>query len=132
LIPDDDTASVQIIEREIDTTLLMTLYRVLGDGSRTLVRGATGLIDQITPTDDTYLIQDYEAPLGQPFSYRIEFYSTSTGLLTEWRTTSTVTLNPADDTYVWLKDPSMPQLNCYLHATQAPDWQRGIEQAVYR
>lgn len=132
LTVDDDSTSVQIVERDIDTTTLMTMYRVLADGSKTLVRGATGLINQLVPTDATYIVTDYEAPLGVPFSYRLEFYSTSTGLLVEWRTTGTVTLDPGDRNYAWLKDPARPLVNMRVLVRQAPDWKEPIDQQVYR
>ncbi|MET7429644.1 hypothetical protein ABZT16_11680 [Streptomyces flaveolus] len=129
---DDDSASVDMVIREINTARLMTVYRVLADGAKALVRGASGLLDKVTMTDDTAIVTDYEAPLGVPFSYRIEFYSTTTGLLTEWRTTSTVTLDPGDANYAWLKDPARPILNRRVMVKQAPDWQQPIEQNVLR
>ncbi|MFG2352574.1 hypothetical protein [Streptomyces sp. NPDC048521] len=132
LTVDDDSASAQLIIREIDTTRLMTVYRVLGDGSKTLVRGASGLLSQVTSTDDTAIVTDYEAPLGVPFSYRLEFYSATTGLLTEYRLTSTVTLDPGDANYAWLKDPARPILNRRVMVQKAPDWQQPIEQNVMR
>jgi hypothetical protein len=129
---DDDSASVDMVIREINTARLMTVYRVLADGAKALVRGASGLLDKVTMTDDVAIVTDYEAPLGVPFSYRIEFYSTTTGLLTEWRTTSTVTLDPGDANYAWLKDPARPILNRRVMVKQAPDWQQPIEQNVLR
>jgi len=132
LTTNNASASAQLITREAVAGRLMTAYRILADGSRTLVRGPSGLLDQVTVTDDTIIITDYEAPLGVPFSYRIEFYSASTGLLVEWRTTSAVTLDPGDINYAWLKDPARPQLNRKVLVKQAPDWQQPIEQNVLR
>lgn len=132
LVVDEDTASVQITEREINTSRVMSMYRVLADGSKTLVRGASGLLDHVTPTDTVFIVTDYEAPLGVPFSYRIEFYSTSTGMLTEFRTSDTVTLDPGDANYSWLKDPLRPILNRRVLVKQAPDWKQPIDQQVYR
>lgn len=129
---DDATASAQLTLRELDTSRLMTIYRVLGDGARTLVRGSAGLIDQAELDADTYIVTDYEAPLGVPFSYRIEFYSSSTGALAAWRTTVSFTLDPGDINYAWLKDPLRPQLNRRVLVKQAPDWQQPIEQNVMR
>lgn len=129
---DDATASAQLTLREINTSHLMTVYRVLADGARTLVRGPSGLIDQLDADADTYIVTDYEAPLGVPFSYRIEFYSSSTGALAAWRTTSVFTLDPGDINYAWLKDPLRPQLNRRVLVKQAPDWQQPIEQSVMR
>lgn len=129
---DDATASVQIVRREITTTWLMAMYRILADGSRTLIRGASGLIDQISPADTVYTVTDYEAPLGVPFSYRFEFYSATTGLLTQWEVTGTYMIDPGDRNYVWLKDPARPQLNRRVLVKQAPDWQQPIDTQVYR
>lgn len=129
---DDDSASVNVVIREINTSRLMTVYRVLADGAKTLVRGASGLLDRVVSTDDIAIVTDYEAPLGVPFSYRIEFYSTTTGLLIEWRTTATVTLDPGDPGYAWLKDPLRPLVNRRVLVKQAPDWQQPIEQGVLR
>jgi hypothetical protein len=129
---DDASASASLIMREMDTTRLMTVYRILSDGSRTLVRGPSGLLDMVTPSGDTMVIVDYEAPLGVPFSYRAEFYSATTGQLKEWRTTLTVTLDPGDPNYAWLKDPSRPLLNRRVLVKQAPDWKEPIDQQVYR
>lgn len=129
---DDDSASVHMVIREISTSRLMTVYRVLADGAKSLVRGASGLLDRVASTDDTAIVTDYEAPLGVPFSYRIEFYSTTTGLLIEWRTTTTVTLDPGDPGYAWLKDPARPLLNRRVLVRQAPDWQQPIEQNALR
>lgn len=132
LTTDDDTASTRIVLRELATSNLLTVYRVLADGSRTLVRGAAGLLDQAAITDDTFIVQDYEAPLGVPFSYRIEFYSATTGLLTGYRTSGTVTLDPGDRNYAWLKDPARPQLNQRVLVKKAPDWTAPIDQQVNR
>jgi hypothetical protein len=128
----DAAASVRIVQREIDTSRLMTIYRVQADGSRALVRGSSGLIDKVTPTDSIFVVTDYEAPLGVPFTYRIEFYSTTTGLLVEWEVTGTVTIDPGDPSYAWLKDPARPQLNRRVLVKTAPDWSQPIDQQVYR
>jgi hypothetical protein len=132
LTVDNTSASATLVMREIDTSRVMTVYRILADGSRTLVRGASGLLDRVSPADDTMVVTDYEAPLGVPFSYRIEFYSTSTGMLTEYRRTATVTLDAGDPSYVWLKDPLRPLVNMRVLVARAPDWQQPIEQQVYR
>jgi len=129
---DDDSASAQLVVREIVASQLMTVYRVLADGSRTVVRGASGLLSQVTTTDDTLIVTDYEAPLGVPFSYRIEFYNSSTGALAAYRTTGNYTLDPGDANYVWLKDPLRPLVNMRVLAQKAPDWQQPIDQQAYR
>lgn len=132
VVTSNTTASAQIVIREIVTSQLMTLYRVLEDGSRTLVRGQSGLIQQVTSSDSTYLVTDYEAPLGVPFSYRVEFYNAATGALAGYRTTSTYTLDPGDANYVWLKDPARPILNRRVLVQKAPDWKQPIDQQAYR
>lgn len=132
LTVDNSSASARLIIREIDTTRLMTVYRVLADGTTALVRGPSGLLNKVTPTDDIAIVTDYEAPLGVPYSYRVEFYSTTTGLLTEYRLTSTVTIDAGDPNYVWLKDPARPSLNLRALVKQAPDWQQPIDQNVLR
>ncbi|QLJ06241.1 hypothetical protein HZZ00_11255 [Streptomyces sp. NEAU-sy36] len=129
---DNGSASATLVTREINTALLMTVYRVLANGSRTLLRDATGLTDHLTNTDDTYVVTDYEAPLGVPFSYRIEFYSATTGLLAAYRTTNTYTIDPGDPNYAWLKDPSRPILNRRVLVKQAPEWKQPIDQNVMR
>lgn len=129
---DDESASTQLTVREISSSHLMTVYRILDDGSRALVRGTAGLIELLAVGADTSIIADYEAPLGVPFSYRIEFYSSTTGALAEWRTTGLFTIDPGDRNYAWLKDPLRPQLNRRVLVRQAPDWQQPIEQNVMR
>jgi hypothetical protein len=128
----DPTASAQVILRSLDTGVLMTLYRVLSDGSRTVVRGPSGLLERVPVPDEIFSIEDYEAPLGVPVIYRAEFYSATTGLLTGWRATDAVTIDPGDRNYVWLKDPSRPQLNVHALVKTAPEWQQPIEQNVMR
>lgn len=129
---DNDSASVQVTLRELDTSQPITVYRVLADGSRSLVRGDDGLLEKVSVTADTFLFTDYEAPLGVPFSYRVEFYSATTGALTGFRLTGTRTLDPGDRNYAWLKDPLRPILNRRVLVKQAPDWSQPIDQSVYR
>jgi hypothetical protein len=129
---DDDSASVLLVVREIVVPRLMTVYRVLADGSRSVVRGASGLLSQVTTTDDTLIVTDYEAPLGVAFSYRVEFYDSTTGALTGFRTTGSYTLDPGDPNYAWLKDPLRPLVNMRVLVQKAPDWQQPIDQQAYR
>jgi len=128
----DATASSQLVIREIVVPRLMTVYRVLADGSKTVVRGSSGLLSQVTTTDDTLIVTDYEAPLGVPFSYRVEFYNSTTGVLTGYRTTGTYTLDPGDPNYIWIKDPARPLVNMRVLVKSPPDWQQPIEQNVLR
>jgi hypothetical protein len=129
---DSPTASATLVLRELSTATTMTVYRVLADGSRTVVRGREGLLDHVAVTAESYTVQDYEAPLGIAFSYRVEFYSSSTGALSGYRTTGALTLDPGDRNYCWLKDPIRPQLNMRVLVKQAPDWQQPIDQTVHR
>ncbi|MFJ7998933.1 hypothetical protein ACIQ7D_17555 [Streptomyces sp. NPDC096310] len=128
----DATASILLVLRGLSASNLLTVYRVLGDGSKSLVRGRGGLISMTPITDDVFSVEDYEAPLGVPVTYRIEYTSATTGLLTGWRVTSTVILDPVDRNYCWLKDPARPQLNLRALVKEAPEWQQPIEQNVMR
>lgn len=129
---DDATASVRIVLRELEPGDLITVYRVLADGSRTLVRGPDGLLNQTAITADSMVIEDYEAPLGVPVRYRIEM-TDSDGLSgPEDRDSETVTLDPGDRNYVWLKDPAQPQLNLRVMVKTAPAWKQPIEQQQFR
>ncbi|MGW6741627.1 hypothetical protein ACWGDX_13025 [Streptomyces sp. NPDC055025] len=128
----DETASIRLIVRAIETTRLTTVYRVLPDGSKSLLRGRGGLIDRLAITDSTISVEDYEAPLGIPVVYRIEHYSTTTGLLTGWRVTNPVTLAPGNPNWAWLKDVARPQLNLRLLIREAPEWSQPIEQNIMR
>lgn len=128
----DSTASVQIVLNSLDTSQLMTVYRVLPDGSKALVRGRSGLLELVAITDDSFTVEDYEAPLGVPVSYRIEYVSGTTGLIVAWRVTDSVTLDPGDRNYAWLKDVARPQLNMRLLVKTAPGWQQPIEQNIMR
>ncbi|AWT42550.1 MULTISPECIES: hypothetical protein [Streptomyces] len=128
----NQSASAQLVIREIVASRLMSVYRVLADGSKTVVRGPSGLLDQVATTDDMLIVTDYEAPLGVPFSYRIEFYNSTTGALTGYRTTGTFTLDPGDTNYAWLKDPGKPLVNMRVLVKRPPDWQQPIDQQVYR
>ncbi|KMS78309.1 hypothetical protein ACH49_16630, partial [Streptomyces leeuwenhoekii] len=126
--PDD--GYVLLTLRELPLDYLLTVYRVTSDGKRAPVRGANGLIVQQVITSDAMLIEDHEAPLGQPVHYRIEVYSPA-GALAFTRSSESVTLTLADINTAWLKDPGNPQRNCLVMVERAPDWQRPIEQAVH-
>ncbi|MGW7617433.1 hypothetical protein ACWGLG_16505 [Streptomyces antimycoticus] len=127
----DDTASITLTLRELTVGQLLTIYRVLPDGSRTLVRGPSGLYSQTPITSDEVIVEDYEAPLGVAVSYYIE--SLTPGSQTpEYQNTITTTLAPGDRNEAWLKDPGKPQRNLKVLVAKAPDWQRNIEQAEMR
>ncbi|MGW4076027.1 hypothetical protein ACWELB_21360 [Streptomyces asiaticus] len=127
----DDTASITLTLRELTLGELLTIYRVLPDGSRTLVRGPSGLYSQTPITSDEVIVEDYEAPLGVAVSYYIE--TLTPGSQTPgYQGTDAVTLDPGDANEAWLKDPGQPQRNLKVLVAKAPDWQRNIEQAELR
>ncbi|MER7794910.1 hypothetical protein [Streptomyces sp. NPDC097640] len=127
----DDTASITLTLRELTAGQLLTIYRVLSDGSRTLVRGPSGLYLQTPITADEVIVEDYEAPLGVLVSYYVETLAVGSQM-PGYRGTDTVTLNPGDANECWLKDPGQPQRNLKVLVAKAPDWQRPIEQAEMR
>lgn len=127
----EESASITLTLRELTIGQYITVYRVAADGSRSLVRGATGLIDRQAITSDLMVIEDYEAPLGVPVSYWIELWpagSTTPGT----RGSNTVTIPVGDINEAWFKDPGNPQRNIKVLVEKAPDWQRPIEQTTYR
>lgn len=127
----DSTASVIVTMRELDTADTLTVWRVLADGTRTLVRGPDGLLDGVDVTSDILVIEDYEAPLGVPVYYYAEGRD-STGFLVATRTTPTVTITAPNVNFAWLKDPGNPQRNLLVMVAKAPDWGRAITQAEHR
>jgi hypothetical protein len=128
---DSDAGFATLTMRELPLDLLLSVFRVAPDGSRTLVRGAGGLLDRAAITSDILRIEDHEAPFGVLFYYRIEIHDTG-GNLEATRTSDTVQLVLADVNEAWLKDPSMPQRNLRVLVKAAPDWSEPIEQAVQR
>jgi hypothetical protein len=126
----DDDGYITLTLRELTAGQLITVYRVTADGTRTLVRGANGLIDEDTIESDLLVIEDHEAPLEVPVWYRIEL-RTSPGATPSTRSSATVTLDLDDVNEAWLKDPGYPTRNTLVMVARAPDWQRPIEQAAY-
>ncbi|WP_109000762.1 hypothetical protein [Streptomyces rishiriensis] len=127
----DDGAYVTLTLRELTVDYLITVYRVTADGTRTPVRGPTGLYDQDPITSDLLVIEDHEAPLDVPVYYYVEVYSPA-GVLTYTRSSATITLDVDDANFAWLKDPGNPQRNMQVLVKAAPDWADPIEQAVHR
>ncbi|MGW0780309.1 hypothetical protein [Streptomyces sp. NPDC002913] len=126
------TASVTVTLRELEVGDLIRVYRVTADGSRTLVRGPSGLLDgTVAINADLMVIEDAEAPLLVPVSYWVEIIDPVSGAIAT-RTSSDVVIPHADRNIAWLKDPGNPQRNTTVMVERAPDWQRAIEQAVYR
>lgn len=128
---DDDLGRVELILRELIVGETMRLYRLVG-GTQSLVRGPAGWLTEIPVASEQFLVDDYEAPLGVPVTYRAESYDAATGALTGYRVGGPVTLAVPDPSDCWLKDPLQPQRNVRLRASVAPDWTRPIEQTSYR
>lgn len=128
---DDSTASVTVTLRDLPTGDTITVWRVTPDGTRTLVRGTSGLIDKMAVTSDILVIEDYEAPLGVNVYYYSETRNSS-GVLTTSYTTNVVLIDPGDLNEAWLKDPGNPQRNMRVLVRRAPDWDRPIAQAEHR
>ncbi|TXS19609.1 hypothetical protein EAO71_33735 [Streptomyces sp. ms191] len=131
VVGNDTDAYITVTLRELDTTSTVTVWRVRPDGSRTLVRGETGLIENKTLASSVLVIEDYEAPLGVSVYYYAETKNSS-GVITGTRTTATVTLDPGDTEMAWLKDPGNPQRNLRVMVRRAPDWGRPISQTEFR
>ncbi|MET7687943.1 hypothetical protein ABZT06_08180 [Streptomyces sp. NPDC005483] len=127
----DDDGYIVLTLRELPVDdYTITIYRVGQDGSRTLVRGASGLIDRQLITSDLLIAQDHEAPIGVPVYYRVEIRSTD-DTVNAVRTSASVTITLADINEAWLKDPGNPQRNLKVVVQQAPDWTRPIDQAAF-
>jgi hypothetical protein len=124
------TASITLTLRELDLDFLLRVYRVTESGTRTLVRGPSGLYDGTLITTDTLVIEDYEAPLGVPVSYYIEIIDPFDQSVSS-RTTETVTIPHDDINVAWIKDPGDPQRNSVVLVEKPPDWARPIDQASY-
>lgn len=128
----EDTASIRLTVRKQVPGRLVTLWRVAADGSRTLVRGPSGLYGGVPLVSDTLIVEDYEAPLGVPVSYSIEVRDATTGALKTTASLGPVTIPVGDRTYGWLKDPGNPQRNQRILLQEpAPDFQAPIDQATY-
>ncbi|WP_405964854.1 hypothetical protein OG713_34965 [Streptomyces sp. NBC_00723] len=127
----DDRAYATLTLRELPVDYLITVYRVTADGTRTPVRGPTGLYDKDTITSDLLIIEDHEAPLETAVYYYIEMY-TAAGVLAFTRSSSTVTLDVDDVNLCWLKDPGNPQRNMQVMVKTPPDWADPIQQAAHK
>lgn len=128
---DDDTASITLTLRELTVGYLLTVWRVQTGGTRTLVRGPSGLLNGTTITSDQLVLEDYEAPLNTAVTYYVEI-APAAGSTPESRTSDPVTITHADNQYAWLKDLGHPQRNVLLLMAQAPSWQRPIQQTGHR
>ena len=126
---DQGYATLTLRELPLDDYTI-TVHRVAADGTRTLVRGPSGLIDRQLITSDLLVIEDHEAPFGVPYYYAMTIYTPS-GAVQVTRSSGSVTLDLADVNTAWLKDPGNPQRACLVMVNKAPDWQRPIEQAAH-
>jgi hypothetical protein len=127
---DGGYATLTLRELPLDDYTI-TVHRVAADGTRTLVRGPSGLIDRQLITSDLLVIEDHEAPFGAQFYYAMTIYNAD-GTAYVSRSSGSVTLDLADVHEAWLKDPGNPQRNVRVLVKQAPDWSEPIEQAVHR
>lgn len=123
------TASVRVTFRELPADHMITIYRVLANGARTLVRGPSGLYSKTPLASDLLIFEDYEAPLGVPFSYYAETAGQVSGVTR--RETDVVTIPHDDINTAWIKDPGNPQRNARVTVVKRPVWVRPIEQAAY-
>lgn len=125
-----DDGYVELTLRELPLDYELSVYRELQDGSRSLVRGTSGLIDHQVITSDLMIIEDHEAPLNVPVCYHIEIYPPGS-LIPATRTSDYVTVVLDNIQEAWLKDPGNPQRNTRVLVQRAPDWQRPIDQGTY-
>lgn len=132
IVVDAANALVRLTHRGLTAGQLLTMWRLGSDGIRSLVRGPNGLLDSEPITAETFVIEDYEAPLGVPVSYYSEIRDSS-GTLVETAEWTTVTIPFDDINLCWLKDPGNPQRNLMLMvpAGGGPDWARPVDQASY-
>jgi hypothetical protein len=121
---------IKLTLRELALDYELSVYRELADGSRTLVRGPSGLIDHQVISSDLMVIEDHEAPLNVSVRYYIEQWPPGS-LTVSTRTTGYVTVTLDDINQIWLKDPGNPQRNMLVTVATAPDWNRPIDQASF-
>ncbi|MFJ6073713.1 carbohydrate binding domain-containing protein [Streptomyces sp. NPDC093065] len=127
VVTDDERGYARVTVRELPVGGRVSLYRVLPNGDRTLVRGPDGLIDRQAITSDLLVVEDHEAPLGVPVVYRLEIDNGS-GVAT--RTTDEMLLVLGDVNETWLKDPGNPQRNMRVVVQEPPEWKRPVEQSA--
>lgn len=128
---DSALGRITLVLRELQPSNLLTLYRVVGT-AQSLVRGTDGWISGLVLVSDTLTIEDYEAPLGVPVTYRFETRDAVTGVSTGQGISNAVALTLADASDCWVKDVMQPQRNVLVQAAVAPDWERPIEQTAHR
>ncbi|MFE2600103.1 hypothetical protein ACFXCZ_27050 [Streptomyces sp. NPDC059396] len=127
----ETTASARLTMRDLNTALTLTVWRVTSDGARSLVRGPSGLIQAAPIPSDLMVLEDYEAPLGVPYSYYAEARDPASGALLQTRESQTLTIPHRDVNTAWIKDPGNPQRNARVMVEAQPDWTRPVDQAQY-
>lgn len=120
---------LELTLRELNVGDTISVYREMPDGSRALVRGASGLIDRQPITADLLVVEDHEAPLNVPVRYYVEIYDGAGDMSTRISAYQTLTLTDINE--AWIKDPGNPQRNLKVLVEKAPDWSRPIEQSAY-
>lgn len=125
-----DDGYIQLTLRELPLDYELSVYREQADGSRTLVRSTSGLINHQVITSDLMIIEDHEAPLNTPVRYHIEIYPPGS-LTAGTRTSDYATATLTDINECWLKDPGNPQRNTKVLVGKAPDWQRPADQGTF-
>ncbi|MCM2391714.1 hypothetical protein [Streptomyces albipurpureus] len=108
-------------------TWIWSLTRVVAGEQPRPVRGWDGDLSSKPTTSDTYVITDYEAPLGVPVSWRIW---TQTPTLTASLTYLSVEVTlDAPELAVWLTDPGSPARAAQVTVgTPMPAWARSARQ----
>lgn len=129
--PDDTLGRVVITMRALDSSALLTLWRIVG-GTQSLVRGPDGPMQNVQLSSSQLTVEDYEAPLGTPLTYRGVLTDPTTGAYRGDLTGLPITLDVTDPSMCWIKDPIEPWRNVLLGISAAPDWTRPIEQTEYR
>lgn len=127
---DDDRGCMELVIRDLTAGATITLWRIVG-GQQSLVRGASGLLQRAALSGTQLLLDDYEAPIGVPVTYRAEFYSTAgVGAGTFGFPSATLSVPAPSD--CWIKDPIEPYRNVMLRASAAPDWARPAQSTEFR
>lgn len=77
---------------------------------------------------NTFSVDDYESDNGVATTYRARAYSSVTGAVGAWVSSSSTTWT---STSTWLKDPNIPARNKVVRAQVLPSPNRGRDQSVF-
>lgn len=110
----------------LGTSATWSLVRTLQDGSQTAVRGYGGTLSSVPVTSDVQVVEDYEAPLGVPVTYRLTIKSGSTSI----NTTAGPIVLDAPDGQVVIKDVGAPARNGAFVVQTVPNWTRSARMGV--